>query len=168
MAKRFHFGTLTHSPETKRVDSTCLGTGPDAPWTDKELGKAVKMGNQANHVHCVEGDEIEGFVDNIDAGGTENEGFTFGGVARGGRHIAIIGENQGAEPAKLLDLVVADDQPARGEWILASAMAPGSAEPNKGVAVVKTGSPTKQLWRIVHIYSGEGEAGSVVCLDRAN
>lgn len=168
MAKRFHFGTLTHSPETKRVESACLGTGPDAPWTDKELGKAVKMGTDANYIHCVAGDEIEGFVDNIDAGGTENEGFTFGGVARGGRHIAMIGAGQGAEPAKLLDLVVADDQPARGEWALASSLAPGSAEPNKGVAVVKTGSPTKQLWRIVHIYSGEGAEGTVVALDRAN
>lgn len=168
MAKRFHFGTLTHSPETKRVDSTCLGTGPDDQYTDKEIGKAVKMADEANYVLCVAGDEIEAFVDNIDAGGTENEGFTFGGVSRGGRHLALIGAGQGAEPAKLRDFVVADDQPPRGERIIASSKAPGTADPNMGVAVVKTGTPTTQMWRIVHIFSGTGAEGSLVVLDRAN
>lgn len=168
MAKKFHFGTLTHSPETKRVESACLGTGPDDQYTDMDLQKAVKMGLKANYVFCVEGDEIEGFIDNIDAGGTENEGFTFGGVGRGGRHIAMIGPGQGETPAVRLDLVVADAQPPRGERRLASHLAPGSAEPNVGVPLVKTGEPTKQLWRIVHIYAGAGLEGTLVVLDRAN
>lgn len=168
MPKRFHFGTLTHSPETKRVESACLGTGPNDQYTDNDLKKAVKMGTKANYVLCAAGDEIEGFIDNIDAGGTENEGFTFGGVARGGRHIAMIGAGQGDTPAKLLDYVVADDQPARGERKLASHLAPGQAEPNVGVPLVKTGEPVRQLWRIVHIYAGDGSEGTLVALDRAN
>lgn len=169
MAKKFNFGTLTHSPETLAVISTCLGTGLNDQYTDKERGKAVKMSTAANHVLCVADDEIEAFVDSIDAGGTENEGYTFGGVARGGRHLAIIGEGQGSETAaKLLDYVVADAQPEVGSNIIGSAKAPGSADTTKGLAVVKTGTPTTYKWRIVHIYGGgDGFEGTVVCLERA-
>ena len=168
MAKKFHFGTLTHSPETLRVISTCLGTGPSDQYTDKEIGKAAKMGTEANHVVCAADDEIEAFVDSISDGGTQNEGYTFGGVARGGRHLALIGAGQGTTTAaKLLDLVVADAQPAIGTKVTASSTAPGTAGPDAGVAVVKTGAPTTHKWRIVHIFAGgDGFEGTLVCLDR--
>lgn len=168
MANKFHFGTLTHSPEKLDVISTCLGTGGTDLYTDTERGKAVKMGTAANHVLCVGGDEIEAIIDSIDAGGTENEGYSFGGVARHGRHLAVIGANQVGNAA-LLDLVVADDQAAVGTATLASATAPGTADPSKGVATVKTGTPTVHLWRIVHIYAnGDGTAGTLVCIERAH
>lgn len=167
MAKKFHFGTLTHSPEVLDIIGTCLGTGPNGQYSDKEIGKAAKMGTESNHVVCVAGDEIEAFIDSIDDGGTENEGFTFGGVARGGRHLALIGAGQDAEAAKLLDLVVADDQPAVGTKLTASAKAPGTAGPDAGVAVVKTGTPSTYKWRIVHIFGGaDGSEGSLVALER--
>lgn len=167
MAKKFHFGTLTHSPEVLDIISTCLGTGPSDQYSDKEVGKAAKMGAEANHVVCVTGDEIEAFIDSIDDGGTENEGFTFGGVARGGRHLAVIGSDQGGTAAKLLDLVVASDQPAVGTKVTAPGKASGEAGPDAGVAVVKTGSPTTHKWRIVHIYNGgDGTEGTLVCLEK--
>ncbi len=170
MAKKFHFGTLTHSPEVLDIISTCLGTGPNGQYTDKEVGKAAKMSTDANHVVCAADDEIEAFIDSIDDGGTENEGFTFGGVARGGRHLALIGAGQGTTTAaSLLDLVVADAQPAIGTKLTASGKGPGEAGPDAGVAVVKTGTPTTHKWRIVHIYAGgDGFEGTLVCLEKAN
>lgn len=167
MAKKFHFGTLTHSPETLRIISTCLGTGPGDQYSDKDIGKAAKMGTAANHVVCAVDDDIEAFIDSVSDGGTENEGYTFGGVARGGRHLALIGAGQGATAAKLLDLVVADAQPAVGTKVTASAKAPGTAGPDAGVAVVKTGTPATHKWRIVHIYAGgDGLEGTLVCVER--
>lgn len=151
MAK-FSFNLLTHSPERLNVISTRLGAS-DSPadhFTDAEIGKAVKLGD-GTHVLCEAGDEIEAIVDNVDSGGTM-DGYSFGGVARGNRGFrikAVIGDGQGAEAAKLGDLVVADDQPALG---------------TKGVATVKTGEPKVNLWRILSL-RGSGAAGTEVILE---
>lgn len=66
------------------------------------------------HVLCVASDEIEGFIDSVDA--ATAGGFSFGGVARQswlpcrspGRR------GQSATPLAVGDLVVADDQLAIG------------------------------------------------------
>ena len=146
----FEFNALTHSPERLNVISTKLGTGGADLWTDSEIGKAVKLGSAANHVPCVDGDEIEGFVDNIDAGPTSG-GHTFGGVARGNRGVRVkaqIGASQGAN-ATLGALVVADDQVAVG---------------TKGLAQVRTGTPAVNKWRILSL-RGTGAAGTEVILE---
>lgn len=149
----FAFNLLTHSPERLNVISTRLGASDSAAdfFKDSEIGKAVKLGDNSNHVLCVEGDEIQAVVDNIDSGGT-NGGYSFGGVARGNRGFrikAVIGDNQGATAAALDDLVVADAQLALGE---------------KGVARVKTGTPTRNKWRIMAL-RGDGTAGTEVILE---
>lgn len=146
----FKFNLLTHSPETKRVVSTALGAAADEGWGDKDRGKAVKMGPAANHLLCAADDEIEAFVDTV-RGDTVNDGFSFGGVSRGGRHEAKIGPGQGTTTAaEVLDYVVADAQPAVG---------------TDAIAQVKTGSPTKHRWRIVQLM-GDGFEGSTVVLER--
>lgn len=146
----FNFNLLTHSPETKRVVSTALGDEPTNKFLHaKDFGKAVKMGDKSNHVLCAAGDEIEAFIDSV-RGDTVNEGYSFGGVSRGGRHEAKIGPGQGTTPAKVLDYVVADDQAPAGE---------------KGYGMVKTGSPTIHRWRIVRLM-GDGLEGSTVVLER--
>jgi hypothetical protein len=148
----FAFNLLTHSPERLNVISTRLGATAALAdrFGDKERKKAVKLGANSNHVLCVEGDEIEGFVDSIEAA-TEG-GYSFGGVARcnrGFRVEAKIGANQGATPAALDDLVVADAQLAIG---------------TAGMPVVKTGTPTRHLWRILAL-RGTGVAGDTVVLE---
>lgn len=148
----FGFNLLTHSPERLNVISTRLGATADAAgrFTDADVGKAVKLGADANHVLCVKDDEIEAFVDNIDSGGT-NGGFSFGGVARGNRGVrmaAQLGASQ-ADAATLGALVVADDQAAVG---------------TKGLAQVYVGAPKTNLWRILAM-SGDGEAGTNVILE---
>lgn len=146
----FKFNMLTHSPETKRVVSTALGESAGEGWGDKDRGKAVKMGAVSNHALCAADDEIEAFVDTV-RGDTVNEGFSFGGVSRGGRHGAKIGPGQGDETAaKALDYVVADAQIDVG---------------TAGVAQVKTGTPTTHKWRIVQLM-GDGFEGSTVILER--
>lgn len=146
----FKFGLLTHSPDVKDVISSALGDTADNKFRSAEdFGKAVKMGAKSNHILCATGDEIEGFIDSV-RGDTVNDGYSFGGVARGGRFPAKIGPNQGATAAAVLDLVVADDQAEAG---------------TKGDALVRTGEPTKKLWRIISM-SGDGTEGTSVVLEK--
>lgn len=148
----FTFNLLTHSPERLNVISTRLGASAAVAdrLTDADRKKAVKLGADSNHVLCEQGDEIEGFVDSIEAA-TEG-GYAFGGVARcnrGFRVEAKIGANQGATPAARDDLVVADVQLAVG---------------TKGMPQVKTGTPTRHLWRILAL-RGTGVTGDTVVLE---
>lgn len=146
----FEFNVLTHSPERLNVISSRLGPNPATKYTDKDVKKPVKLGTSANHVICVAGDEIQGFIDSVDA--ATNGGYSFGGVARcnrGTRVEAVIGATQGATPAKLDDLVVADDQLAVG---------------TKGLPRVKTGNPARHMWRIINV-RGTGATGTVVVLE---
>lgn len=146
----FAFNLLTHSPSEKRVISTALGAAAGEGFRHKEdFGKAVKMGTASNHVLCGADDEIEGFIDSV-RGDTVNDGFSFGGVSRGGRHEAKIGANQGVTPMAVLDLVVADVQAAAG---------------TAGDAQVKTGVPTTHKWRVINIM-GTGVTGDTVILER--
>ena len=145
----FRFNLLTHSPDVLRVISTALGDTPDDKFrTDTDVGKAVKMGDKSNHVICAADDEIEGFIDTV-KGNTVNEGYSFGGVRRGGRVEAVVGPNQAAAIVPL-DYVVADTQEAAGV---------------KGTAKVKKGTPTRHLWRVINVI-GDGLPGSKVILER--
>lgn len=145
----FRFNLLTHSPDEKRVVSTALGDTPDNLFRSAmDFGKAVKMGPNSNHVLCAADDEIEAFIDSV-RGDTVNEGYSFGGVSRGGRHEAVVGPAQ-VEAIVALDYVVADAQVAAGE---------------KGTALVKKGTPTKHRWRVVQVI-GNGLPGSKLVLER--
>lgn len=146
----FEFNVLTHSPERLNVISTKLGPNANTKYSDKDKKKAVKMGTAANHVLCAAGDEIEGFIDSVDA--ATSGGFSFGGVARGNRGFRVdaqVGAGQGATPMAVGDLVVADAQLAIG---------------TTGLPQVKTGAPTRHLWRVMNV-RGTGEAGDTVVLE---
>jgi hypothetical protein len=146
----FQFNVLTHSPERLNVISSKLGPDAATKYTDKDVRKAVKLGDKANHVLCVAGDELEGFIDSVDA--ATAGGFAFGGVARGNRGFrvdAVVGAGQGATPIKVRDLVVADDQVAIG---------------TKGLPAVKTGAPKVHLYRVMNV-RGNGLPGDKVVLE---
>lgn len=130
---KFRFKTLTSSPERMNVVSAKLGATTDDKYSDKDIGKAMKMGAvPGTFLLCADGDEIEGRLDNIDAGGTE-DGFVFGGVACGNRGYRVLAEFTGADAA-VLDLVVAAAQPAIG---------------TAGRMKVKAGTPATHKWRII-------------------
>lgn len=146
----FAFNVLTHSPERLNVISSRLGPNPATKYTDQDKRKAVKLAAGSTHVLCSEGDEIQGFIDSVDA--ATNGGYSFGGVARcnrGFRVEAQIGAHQGPTPAALDDLVVADAQLPVG---------------TKGLPQVKTGNPSRHLWRIMAL-RGNGAAGTIVVLE---
>lgn len=130
---KFGFTSLTHSPERLNVISAKLGATANSGITEKDIGKAMKL-NVAlpgNFIPCEDGDDIEGFLDNIDAGGTE-DGFVFGGVATGNRGLRMKVAFEGN--LAVGDLVVAAAQPAIG---------------TVGLGVVKVGTPVLHKWRVI-------------------
>lgn len=152
----FDFALLTHSPERLNVITTRLGAGGNVGgtggevWTDKEVGKVVKLGPSSTHVLCAGGDDIEAIVDNIDSGPT-NGGYTMGGVARGNRGFRVKAQ-VGAGQVGALTLgaqVVADEQ-----------LAVGTA----GIAQVKAGTGAVNKWRVLRLL-GDGTAGTYVILE---
>lgn len=159
MAK-FKFAVLTNDPNRLNVISTKLGSRAGTAtenkaglgeYGDEEIGKAVKLGAVDNFVLCADGDELDGFIDNIDSGGTE-DGYTFGGVARcngGQRFEAQVAV--GATKVDINDLVVAAAQLPVG---------------TKGLAQVKEGAPTRHMWRVMRILTGTGVAGDKVLLEK--
>lgn len=145
----FAFNVLAQSPDRLNVVSSKLGPNVATKYSQADTGKAVKLGTAANHVLCVAGDDLEGFIDSVDAA-TQN-GFSFGGVARctrGSRVDAQVGAGQAGNLA-LGALVVADTQLAIG---------------TKGRAQVKAGAPTTNKWRVMNV-RGTGAAGTMVVLE---
>jgi hypothetical protein len=160
MAK-FAFAVLTNDPNRLNVISTKLGSRVGTTienkaglgeYSDAEIKKAVKLGTQNNYLLCADGDELDAFVDNIDAGGTE-DGWTFGGVARGNvgqRHEVQVASGV-ATPLVIGDLVVAGTQLPVG---------------TKGLAQVKKGTPALHKYRVMRILTGTGVAGDKVLIEK--
>lgn len=148
---KFNYRLLTQSPERINVITTKLGADKTEKFTDADLGKPMVMGKKGNMVIAADGAEIEGFLDNIDAGGT-SDGHVVGGVARhmsGSRVEAVV-----VGAADVLDYVVAATNTAAGV---------DSATPRVGA--VKAGTPTKHLWRIIaFVTDAESTTGGDVAI----
>lgn len=159
MAK-FQFAVLTTDPNRLNVITAKLGARAGnavelksglGEYSDAEINKAVKLGPVSNYILCADGDEIDGIIDNIDSGGTE-DGFTLGGVARcnaGQRFDAVVGA--GSAQLAIDDLVVA-----------AAQLPVGTA----GALQVRDGSPTRHLWRVMRIVEGTGAVGSKLVIEK--
>lgn len=145
----FQFAELTHSPERINVITTKVGTIAAKP-TDKDVKKAMKLADDgASYIFAADGDDLEGFLDNIDGGPTAG-GFTVGGVALGGsgfRVRATVAAGQ-AVALKVKDQVVAAAQLALG---------------TKGLAQVKAGEGVLEKYKVLRLY-GNGSAGTDVLL----
>ena len=152
MAK-FKFTETVGSP-LPEITSCCLGTGSGNVYDSLyDLGKPVVMAAADNYVISSAGGNIEGIIDSVEPG-THNSGYSFGGVRKSGRIKCIVGPNQGGTAMAVLDLVVADVNPAAGTLL-----------PN-GYPIIKTGTPTTMKWRVISIVSGTGTAGSIVLIER--
>ena len=147
----FKFNVLTVLPERLNVITTKLGAAAGENFTDKDIKKIVTMGTVSNFTLAADGDEIEGFIDNIDGGPTAN-GFRVGGVARPDTGVRIEAQVAvGAAQVAVKDLVVAGAQLALG---------------TKGLPQIKKGVPETFKYRIMRIVSGNGGPGSIVVLER--
>lgn len=127
--------------------TSAFGNGSTV-WTDKEVGKAVKLSatDDSTMVLAGEDDDIIGFVKAI-AIGTVNAGFSHGSVQIEGWMEAVVGANQ-ATALVPGDFVVADDQAAVG---------------TAGPAKVKKAAG-RSCWRVMRIVSGTGAAGDTVLI----
>lgn len=146
----FQYKPLTHSPERLNVIATKLGPDANTKYTDAEKQKAVKMGPVSNYLLCVDGNELEGFIDNIDAGPTAG-GFVMGGVAHPNSGFRVEAKVGGATT-----LVV-------GDFVVAAAQAPVGT---KSLPVVKKGTPATFKYRVINLYTGGGLVGSTVLLEK--
>lgn len=147
----FKFNVLTVLPERLNVITSKLGAAAGERYTDKDIKKIVTMGVVSNFALAADGDDIEGFIDNIDGGPTAN-GFVVGGVAHpdtGFRVEAAVAA--GAAPVAVKDYVVAGAQLPLG---------------TKGLPQVKKGTPAVFKYRVMRIVSGTGGPGSVLVLER--
>jgi hypothetical protein len=147
----FVYAELTQSPERLNVITTKLGTAAGQLYTDKDINKAVKMGAVSNYSLCADGDELEGFIDNIDGGPTAG-GFIVGGVKRGGSGLRV----RATVAAGVATPLVVKDQ------VVAGAQLPLGT---KGLAQVKKGTPELYKYQVIRLY-GNGSAGTDVLLER--
>ena len=147
----FNFNVLTVLPERLNVIVAKLGSAAGQAYTDKDKNKIVKMGAVSNFALAADGDEIEGFIDNIDGGPTAG-GFVVGGVARpdtGFRVLAQVAAGV-ATPLVFGDMVVAGAQLALG---------------TAGLPQVRKGTPAIWKYKVIRLI-GNGSAGTNVLLER--
>lgn len=154
---KFNFRVLTNNPERLNVIGTKLGASKTEVYTDKDIGKPMVMGKKGNMVIATATQEIEGFLDNVDAGPTE-DGHVFGGVARCGQGSRYEVELVGA--ADVLDYVVA----AANEAVGVKATS-GKGKVQKAAADAQ---PTKCLWRIIAFTNdaAAGTGGEIAIIER--
>jgi hypothetical protein len=145
----FVFTELVNSPHADVV-SAALGVNAAGKFSDKDIGKPVKMAANNNYVLCALNDEIEGFVKSVEAL-TTNDGFSFGSVMKNTRVTAQV------DAAQTGTLVV-------GELCAAGTSAAlGTA--NTYPKVIQ-GTPANHKWRVIRNISGTGVAGDLVLIEK--
>lgn len=149
----FYFTLPVQSPEELGIFTTALGAAGNAPLTDVDMGKAVKLNAANTYALCSTTNELEGILDSVNAE-TVNSGYGVGGVQRRGYALAYVGANQGGTPMAVGDLVVADTQAAVG-----------TANTIQGPAVI-TGTPATFKWRCIRHVTGTGVGGNTVLIER--
>lgn len=141
--------TFNFQPRVNEGDkkSCALGASTSTKFTDAEVNKAVKLIGSGRYGLVAAGDELEGIHLSMEPH-TVNNGFSFGTIQTGGRAIGKI-DNTTA-------VVI-------GDTVLAGAQAAlGTAQDN---VVVRKGTPTKFIWRVIDLLSGAGANGTLVVIE---
>jgi hypothetical protein len=147
----YKFNVLTGMPERLNVITAKLGSAAGQAYTDKDKGKILTGGAVSNFFLADDGDEIQGFLDNVDGGPPAN-GFPVGGVARPDTGLRVEAQVAAgvATPLVFGDLVVAGAQLALG---------------TAGLPQVKKGTPAIWKWQVIQVRT-TGAAGTKVLLER--
>lgn len=143
----FVFTELVSAPMADIV-SSALGASAGAKFNANDVGKLVKLGTANNYVLAADGNEIEGFVVAM-ADNTVNDGFSFGSVQKNKRKYAKVG---GAAAVVVGDTVVSGAQAALGTV--------------DALPIIKKGTPTVHIWRVIRIVTGSGAVGDTVLIER--
>ena len=154
---KFNFRVLTNNPERLNVVATKLGATKADVVTMKDIGKPFVMGTKGNFALAATGNSIDGFLDSIDAGPTE-DGMIFGGVARGGQGSRFEVQLEGT--ANVLDLVTAGANPTYGTATTTSRGIVKKAADQAAAGL--------NLWRIISFaHDGTaGVAGDIAVIER--
>jgi hypothetical protein len=147
------------------VVSAALGTAANAKFVAADVGKPVKLGAAQNYVLCSAGDQIEGFVQALDAF-TVNDGFSFGAVLRNTRITAKVDAAQ-ASTLTIGEYVVAGASSALGTndpYPLVKQVADAALA--DGAATVLGPYGLLHKWRVIRVISGTGIAGDLVLLEK--
>lgn len=135
------------------IITAALGVNAAGAFSDKEVGKCVKMAANENYVLCGAGDAVEGIVTSVDPG-LVNNGFTHGGVQRWlpGMRLTVI--NNAATALVFGDFVKATAQAAIG-----TANASGLPLVQKGDGLEKF------AWRVVSLKGDNGAQNKQVVIE---
>ena len=129
------------------VDSAALGTAADK-FTDKDIGKLVKLGAENNYVLAEDGDDIEGMVGAI-APHTVNNGAAFGSVQVRFKHLKVRNKNGGAL--------------AVGATVVAAAQEALGTE--QDYPTVKAGAGNLFKWRVKSLLTGNGADDTLILIE---
>lgn len=135
------------------------GTGSNNQLADADVGKFVKLAGDSRYGLCAVGDEIEGVLDSINGGPTQ-DGYTLGGVRKNGRVKVTLDGLQataGTGTIAIGDYVVAGTLVARGTAL-------SGAYP-KVCKATAAATGLVQLWRVVALY-GTGAVGQLALIER--
>lgn len=148
----FKFNPKVSDPMAEMTDAA-LGNAANEGWGSNDLGKVVKLASGGNGYQLVStGDEIEGVVVAVEPF-TVNGGFGFGTVQKNKRFIAKV------DAAQVGTLTI-------GELAVAGVQAAVGTANTGSYPVVKQGTPTVHIWRVIRVVSGTGVAGDLVLIER--
>lgn len=134
------------------IIAAALGT-TGTVWSDKEVGKAVKLTADSTYGAVADGDPLEGVVSSIEPG-TVNNGYALGGVQRYLTGMRLTVRNNAATALAIKDFVICTAQAAVGT---ANA---------QGLPLVKKGVGTEEFaWRVVSLLGGNGAQNTNVLVE---
>lgn len=158
MAK-FQFGVTLNELAQIETARVADGTGAANQLADADVGKFVKLAGDSQFGLCAVGNEIEGVLDSINSGPTQ-DGYQLGGVRRNGRVKVTLDGLQatpGTGTIAIGDYVVAGTVVARGTSL--------AGAPPKVCKATAAATGLVQLWRVVALY-GTGAVGQLALIER--
>lgn len=169
---------IVETIHSEKITTVRLGTNTVANnggYTDKDVGKAVKLVGESRYALCAAGDKIEGFINSVEPG--TFDGYSYGGIVKSGyKAVTFDGLQATAGTGEIAvgDYVVCGTVVAAGTALSAplkvtkATIQPGTSTASAVGDVddhVKAGmSP---LWRVVSLGSaGTGAVGTVGVIER--
>lgn len=155
---------MTELVEYTKVETARLGAGTgSANWlTDKEVGKFVKLVAESRFDLCAVGNEIEGRIGSIDAGGPYDN-YSLGSVERGGRFAVTfdgIQATPGTGTVALGDYVVCGTPVAKDTALV-------FGTPAKVCKATAAATGIVHKWRVVSLGSaGTGAVGTTGLIEK--
>jgi hypothetical protein len=147
-------------PITARLGiGSCMST-PANVFTDKEIGKPVKMSGDSAYIACVQGDQIEGFIVGVETYTADD--FSIGSVAASGRKRVML---DGLQATAGVGAIALGDYVVAGTVIAKDTALTLTQPPKVCKATTQTGMYFG--WRVVSL-EGTTAVGQFATIERVN